>query len=303
MEAGFVTTFLNRWATHLQMERNYSQYTMNGYVYEVHEWIRFAAAVNCDPIHDVSYEQITHYLEQLYAKDYQKRTVAKKLSALRSFFNYLYEEGVIQTNPFAQLFSPKQKRTLPTFLYSDEMEALFQAASHDDKWGERNVALLELLYGTGMRVSELCAVTLGAIDWETRTILVLGKRNKERYVPFGEYAKEAIEAYIAGTRLALRTHFHTDTDVLFLNHRGSPLTTRGVRKIIDRLVDNASLQQKISPHVFRHTFATDLLNGGADLRMVQELLGHANLSTTQVYTHVTKEHLKRVYESAHPRAK
>src|SRR5699024_8202277 len=198
---------------------------------------------------------------------------------------------------------PKQTRKIPSFFYQEEVEKLFEISNLDDPLGQRNQAIIEILYGTGIRVSECQSLRLNDIDFFIGTILVHGKGNKERYVPFGQYAKTALDTYINDGRNKLLNKGNNQTDILFLNARGAPLTTRGIRYILDKLVKDAALTLEIHPHKLRHTFATHMLNEGADLRTVQELLGHENLSTTQIYTHVTKDRLRSVYMKSHPRAK
>lgn len=222
---------------------------------------------------------------------------------MRSFYLYLEREGIVENNPFSHVTLPKQKRTIPIFFYKEELEELFDVCDLSTPLGQRNQAILEVLYGTGIRVSECQSLRIDNVDFVLNTVLVLGKGNKERYIPFGQHAKDALETYINDGRRKLLEKSNGETDYVFLNARGTPLTARGIRYVLDKVVQEASLTLDIHPHKLRHTFATHILNEGADLRTVQELLGHENLSTTQIYTHVTKDHLRSVYMASHPRAK
>ena len=213
----------------------------------------------------------------------------------------MLREKLVEENPFSLVTIPKSEKRLPEFFYEDELKLLFRSCETETPLGMRNKALLEILYATGIRVSECCQIRLNDLDFYLSTVLVHGKGHKERYVPFGSFAKISLEQYIYNGRKKLLTS-ENPHDVLFVNHRGGPLTTRGVRKVLNGMIEKSALNGKIHPHMLRHTFATHLLNNGADLRSVQELLGHAFLSSTQIYTHVTKEHLRKTYMSHHPRA-
>ncbi|MGL4522481.1 MAG: site-specific tyrosine recombinase/integron integrase [Bacilli bacterium] len=293
-----VNTLLHRYAEHLQIEKNYSQYTLMTYQAEADGWIAFCKAHRGTTLLQCTEEDVVAYLLHLHNANYQKRTMNKKLSALRRMYDFFVDEHILLSNPFENITSPKFEKSLPDFLYPHEVELLFESCSGDTPLQQRNLAILELLYATGLRVSELVGLNIENIDWDVGTIYVLGKRQKERYVPFGDYANMALRYYVESGRKT----YTTENSALFLNHRGKRLTTRGVRVILNSIVEKTALGRRVSPHVMRHTFATHLLNEGADLRIVQEFLGHENLSTTQVYTHVTKERLKEVYKSAHPRA-
>lgn len=204
-------------------------------------------------------------------------------------------------NPFQSVSTPKVEKKLPSFLYPLEVERLLNAADEKTALGQRDRLIFELLYASGIRVSELVTLKVNAINLSMGVALVFGKGAKERYVPIGSYALEAIRTYLSSGRPQLLAG-KQDSGFLLLNYRGEPLSDRSVRRIVDKYVEETALHLSISPHTFRHTFATHMLNAGADLRTVQELLGHVNISTTQIYTHVTKERLRQVYDSAHPRA-
>ncbi|MFC0043547.1 tyrosine recombinase XerC [Metabacillus iocasae] len=293
---------LNSFLEYLQIEKNYSQYTVVCYEKDIQIFIDFLTAENIQSLNEVTYADARNFLTTLHKKQYAKRSIARKISTLRSFYRYLHREEFVSENPFALVSLPKKEHKNPRFLYQEEMEALFQVCDVSTPMGQRNQAIVELMYATGIRVSECVAIKLADIDFSAQTILVTGKRNKQRYVPFGSYAKIALQTYINEGRIHLLQKSQSHTNALFLNHRGTALTARGIRLILDKLVKQTAENIHITPHMFRHTFATHLLNEGADLRTVQELLGHEHLSTTQIYTHVTKDRLKAVYMNHHPRA-
>lgn len=250
----------------------------------------------------VEYFDVRLFLTNLYEKKLSKRTVARKTSCLRSFYKFLLREGDVKDNPFSLASLPKKDQKLPRFLYEEEMNQLFSSLKKDSPIGIRNTALLELLYATGIRVSECCEVKLQDIDLSLGTVLVHGKGKKDRYVPVGRYAQEAIDLYIRTARMEMTSSDAKAHAYLFVNSRGDPLTARGVRYILNELIKKSAAEGSLHPHMLRHSFATHLLNNGADIRTVQELLGHSKISSTQVYTHVTKDQLKKVYNASHPRA-
>lgn len=292
---------VNMFLKYLQVERNYSSYTISNYKKDVEHFSFFMEQHDVTSYAAVSYGLVRLYLTELYSLKWKRKTVARRLSSLRSFYKFLMIEQIVKDNPFALASTPKQEKRLPTFLYEDELEQLFFVSDLTEPLGQRNQALLELLYGTGIRVSECCHVQLSDIDFQVGTISVVGKGRKQRYIPLGSFAMDAIYTYVNDGRIKLLKNKDVNTS-LFLNYRGERLSDRGVRKILDELVKKTAATFHISPHVLRHTFATHLLNAGADMRSVQELLGHSHLSSTQVYTHVTKDHLKKVYDHFHPRA-
>jgi integrase/recombinase XerC len=296
-----VNVLLTLFIEYLQMEKNYSQYTIEHYQHDISDFFTFMSEQAIDELNSVEYLDARLYLTKLYDKKLSRKTVAKKISALRSFYKFLLREKHVEENPFSQVVLPKLEKRLPNFFYEQELQLLFQSCEANTPLGQRNKALLEILYGTGIRVSECCQIHLHDLDFYLSTVLVHGKGRKDRYVPFGKFAKSSLEIYINGGRKKL-LEGKAANDVLFINHRGGPLTTRGVRKILNSLIEKSALDGKVHPHKLRHSFATHLLNHGADLRSVQELLGHSFLSSTQVYTHVTNEHLKKTYMSHHPRA-
>ena len=249
---------------------------------------------NNTEIKKVNYKFLRGYLTVLYDKKYSKKTIARNISTLKSFFKYLKKENIIKSNPMNLIKTPKIDKKLPKFLNYDDLEKILSIPDTTTFLGKRNALILELLYSTGVRVSELVNIKLNDIDLSEEKILILGKGNKERYVLFGGKAKEKMLDYLKEK--------NDDSPYLIVNRYGNKISDRGIRKILDSIILEASLSYKISPHTLRHTFATHMLDSGADIEIVRELLGHESLSTTQIYTHVTSESLKRVYSETHPRA-
>ncbi len=283
--------YLDKFISYLEIEKNYSPHTILNYRIDLEDFLKF---VGQTPIEKVNYLFLRKFLAQLRARKYSPRTLTRKLSSLRSFFKFLHRENLVKENPAILLMSPKVGKTLPKFLTEQEVAKFIEAPSPKNTFGARDRAILETLYSTGIRVSELVGLNVNHVDMIGNVAKVSGKGKKERLVPIGDKALDAIRDYVQG-----RKH---KSNALFLNKNGTRLSDRSVRNIVDKHILAASLTQNISPHVLRHSFATHLLNRGADLRSVQELLGHVNLSTTQIYTHVTTDRLKEVYNKAHPRA-
>jgi len=294
---------LERFIFYLKIERNASRHTINNYRADIEAFFAFAGPL-CGGevlITTVTPIFIRGYLAELKDKAYARRTIARRIAALRSFFRHMCRENIITENPFGLIHTPKLEKKLPVFLDTIEVESLLQLPD-TSPLGRRDAAILELLYASGLRVSELVNLHLPDFDYDNRLVLVYGKGSKERIVPMGRTAAQTICDYISYTRTALVAKTQESHQFIFVNSKGGPLTDRSVRRILDKYVCQMASNKNISPHTLRHTFATHLLNNGADLRSVQELLGHVNLSTTQLYTHVTKERLKAVYKNAHPRA-
>lgn len=287
---------------YLQIEKNYSPYTVKYYHGDILEFIMFMDEQSIINLDDVEYLDVRLYLTNLYEQQLSRKSIARKISSLRSYYKFLLREGFVTQNPFAQTSTPKAEKRLPDFFYEEELAILFQSCDETLPIGQRNRAILELLYATGIRVSECCGILLGDIDLDLSILLVHGKGKKDRYVPFGSFAHEALERYITYGRKEILTHNKKQHDSLLVNSRGGPLTTRGLRTVLNSIVEKSSLNGKIHPHKLRHSFATHLLNNGADMRTVQELLGHSNLSSTQIYTHVTNDYLRKTYMAHHPRA-
>lgn len=287
---------------YLQVEKNYSHYTVEFYESDILEFILFMSEQSIPNLEDVEYSDVRLFLTKLFEQKLTRKSVARKISSLRSFFKFLLREKLVEQNPFAQVSIPKVEKRLPDFFYEEELAVLFQACDLNNPIGQRNMAILELLYATGIRVSECSGILLRDIDFDLSTLLVHGKGRKDRYVPFGSFAHAALERYITYGRTEILSHHQKQHDYLFVNARGGQLTTRGLRTVLNSIIEKSSLNGKIHPHKLRHTFATHLLNNGADMRTVQELLGHSNLSSTQIYTHVTNDYLKKTYMAHHPRA-
>lgn len=286
---------LETFVKYLKVEKNASGHTIKNYIVDLKAFEAFLAGKDVDA---VDHFALRRYLADMRGRSFSKRTIARKLASLRSFFRFLYREGYIKQNPTTALSTPKLDKKLPVFLDADKVVKLVECPPGDTVAGLRDRAILEALYSTGMRVSELVGLNIGKIDLISGVARVFGKGSKERLAPVGEPAVKAIRRYLDNRgEWAVK-----DKDAVFLNKAGRRLTDRSVRRIVDKYVAQCSIQEKISPHSLRHSFATHLLDRGADLRSVQELLGHANLSTTTIYTHVTAERLKSVYDKAHPRA-
>ncbi|MCD7033791.1 tyrosine recombinase XerC [Metabacillus sp. GX 13764] len=296
-----VKNYLNLFVDYLQIEKNYSQYTIVNYIADIEDLAAFLMEEGIPSFKEVTYQDTRLYLTNLHKKQFARKTISRKISSIRSFYKFLNREKIVSENPFALVSLPKKEYRIPKFLFPEDINTLFEAPDVTKPLGQRNKALLEVLYATGIRVSECAGLKLTDLDLFTGTILVTGKGSKQRYVPFGSYAQDALEAYLEDGRKKLAEK-SADTGYVFVNHRGGPLTARGIRHILNELIKQSSLTLKLHPHMFRHTFATHLLNEGADLRSVQELLGHEHLSSTQVYTHVSKEQLRKTYMSHHPRA-
>lgn len=294
---------IEQFILYLKVEKNASPHTIESYRSDIRHFLEFAEAkcagevlfTNVTPIF------IRSYLADLKEHAYARRTIARRIAALRSLFRHLLRESIIASNPFQNVQTPKLDKRLPQFLDTVEMERLLSLPDQSDL-GRRDAAILELLYAAGLRVSELVGIQLQDVDLTSRYILVTGKGSKERIVPIGTVAAKVLGEYFFKNRPVLYKRQTIQHNYVFLNSKGGPLSDRSVRRILDKYISLMALEKKVSPHTIRHSFATHLLNNGADLRSVQELLGHVNLSTTQIYTHVTKERLKSVYKNAHPRA-
>lgn len=293
---------IEQFSDYLVYERHYSTLTYQAYRDDLQGFSLFLATTGSDDLTTVTLADARIYLAYLNDNGYQRSSISRKISSLRSFYQFLMQHKHITLNPFAHLNIKKHTHQLPKFFYPEELTELFRAAEGNNLLDYRNMALLEVLYATGIRVSECQQLTVQDVDLSIDVMLVHGKGNKERYVPFGYFAHQAIESYISLSRDVLISKYQCTHPYLFVNHRGKPLTTRGITYILNKLIQSSSLTTKITPHMLRHTFATHLLNNGADVRTVQELLGHKSLSSTQIYAHVTKEHLQQKYKQFHPRA-
>lgn len=281
--------------TYLEIEKNASQHTLTNYRIDLKE---FSGSIKDKALEAISHVDVRLFLARMKEKNFSKRTVARKMAALRSFFRFLCREGYIKSSPASGLQTPKLEKKLPLFLNIDEVVKLVESPDISDVYGLRDRAILETLYSSGIRVGELVALNRDNIDFIGGVLKVYGKGKKERLAPIGDRACRAVRSYFE----KLGPAAVKDKKAVFLNKSGRRMTDRAVRRVVEKYIHKTSLNENISPHALRHSFATHLLDRGADLRSVQELLGHANLSTTQIYTHVTTERLKSIYDKVHPRA-
>lgn len=302
---------LTQFLEHLRYERNLSEHTLRNYASDLQQFLDYLAPANpkTGKRNEPALAQIDHltireWLATLHTEQKKKSSIARKLAALRTFFQFLVREGLAETNPAKLVSTPRQEKKLPVHLSVEEAIKFVETPDLQTDLGKRDRAMLELMYATGVRVAELTKLNLGHIDFRNRLIRVTGKRRKERIVPFGEPALDALKSY-----LEIREGFLDaapisvrEPEALFLNYQGTRITTRSVGRMVEKYIRMCAGRYDISPHALRHSFATHLLDSGADLRDIQELLGHARLSTTQIYTHVSMEKLIAVYDKAHPKA-
>jgi len=291
---------------YLTYERNVSVNTVTAYRNDLESFISFLSndylTMGRDQLDlgKVDHLAIRSYLAHLARKKLARSSSARQLSALRSFFKYLMREALVEANPARTVTTPKKEKLLPQVMQPADVALLLEQPDLSKPLGIRDRAWLELLYASGLRISELVGIDLGDIELRSRLVKVRGKGSKERIIPFGTKAEDAVRAWLTERQKLLATF--SEEEALFLNYRGERITTRSVRRLFDGYIHDASLRAGISPHTMRHSFATHLLNAGADLRAIQELLGHASLSTTQKYTHLNDWQLIAVYKKAHPRA-
>ncbi len=287
---------------HIQAERNFSENTVASYRRDLSDFSDFLRErkLRQNPLRRIDRVILRDFLVFLKRRRLKESSIAHKVFVLRSFFRHLLRKGKIPSDPASSLSSPKSKKGLPTFLTISQMEGLLRLPPKASIWGLRDLAILELFYSTGMRLSELANMDLSSIDFQGEVVRVLGKGRKERVIPVGREALEVLKNYLNLRRSALKGKLDTNGEAIFLNRSG--LSARSIGRIVKKYATKISEDQKSSPHTLRHTFATHLLNRGADLLAVKDLLGHESLSTTQIYTHVTTERLKKIYKKAHPRA-
>lgn len=286
--------YIEKFIRYLEIEKNYSGHTVLNYKIDLADFRKFIGETDLEKI---DYLALRKYLAFLKEKNLASKTISRRLSCLRSFFKFLTREGYLKNNPIAILASPKTEKHLPSCMSEEEVRRLIESAYPKgvfDERGLRDRAILETFYSTGMRISELRGLNIQDIDFISNIVKVMGKGKKERIVPIGDMALGAISKYLEKRK--------RESTALFLNKNGKGLSVRGIRGVVDKYIRLAGLKQGVSVHTLRHSFATHLLNRGLDLRTVQELLGHANLSTTQIYTHLSTDKLKSVYDKAHPRA-
>lgn len=294
---------LENFKSYILVERNFSKHTAKAYCSDILSFLVWMDEISCE---DVNFSKVREYLRFIQKFNYKKTTIARKIASLRTFYKYLYRERKVDFNPATNLTTPKRPKSLPKFLTPEEIEKILNNVKIETPAGYRNRAILELLWATGMRVSELSGLNFGDLNLENNEIRVFGKGAKERIILVSNRAKNYLERYIEGARTLVAKDYKleepTESTPVFINQTGYRLQTGWIRKIIREIVEKIELPKKVSPHVFRHSFATHLIENGADLRIVQELLGHASISNTQIYTHVSMQHMKDVYNEAHPRA-
>lgn len=302
--------YIDRFSNHLKYERNVSEHTLRNYLSDLEQFYDHLCPVDSSgnrrhvDIKQIDHITIREYLATLYALKKKKTSIARKLATLRTFFKFLCREQVLEMNPAKLVSSPRLEKKLPKVLSVEDVIRFIESPDPETVLGKRDRAILELLYASGVRVAELAGLNLEDIDFKHESIRVRGKGRKERIVPFGQQAKEALQAYLGvrGELLIEAPEEERDVNAVFLNYQGTRITTRSVGRMLDKYVEECAMRSDISPHSLRHSFATHLLSAGADLRAIQELLGHARLSTTQIYTQVSMEKLMEVYDKSHPKA-
>jgi integrase/recombinase XerC len=290
----------NRYINYLDAERNASHYTVRNYTHDLLDFFSYLKSKKISSLNEVNRQVLRGYLSHLMKEGFAKVSISRKLSAIRSLYHYLLREEFVATSPVADTSSPKLDKRLPKFLTPEETVRLLEAPDSSTALGQRDRALIELLYASGLRVSELVSLDLEQINLDTNEIRVWGKGSKERVVLMGKPAATALASYLSQGRPQLLGK--KKSYALFLNRDGGRLTERSIQRILGKYTRVAGIKKRVHPHLLRHTFATHLLDGGADLRVVQELLGHASLVSTQIYTHVTQSRARKVYLSAHPLA-
>ncbi len=303
--------YLRQFLEHLRYERNVSQHTLRNYSSDLEQFHEHIAPPKADgtrasiAVKDIDHLTIREWMAKLHGLNKKKTSIARKLASLRTFFQFLVREGVLENNPAKLVATPRVERKLPNHLSMEDAVRFIEAPDLETDLGRRDRAILEFLYATGMRVGELVGLNLKDIDFREKLVRVTGKRKKQRILPFGEPSLQALMFYLNEARadfLANCPPSERDEQAVFLNYQGTRITTRSVGRMIDKYIKEVADIHDISPHSLRHSFATHLLDSGADLRDIQELLGHARLSTTQIYTHVSMEKLIEVYDRAHPKA-
>ncbi len=296
--------YIEDFKTYLSVEKNFSEHTLAAYASDIVSYILWLDNVSCT---SVDFNKLREYLHFIQRFDYKKTTIARKVASIRTFYKFLFRERYIDSNPALSLSAPKRPKSLPKFLTPEEVEQILNNVKIETPAGFRNRVILELLWATGMRISELSNLNFGDLNLDENEIRVFGKGAKERIVLVSDRAKGYLIQYINSARKLIAPEYNTneinDDTPLFINNTGYRLQNKTVRKVINDIVEKIELPKKVTPHVFRHSFATKLIENGADLRVVQELLGHAGISNTQIYTHISMKHMKDVYEAAHPHSK
>lgn len=293
--------FIKEFIEYLKVEKRYSEDTITNYNLDLDLFLKFLKANKINKFKETDYDFLRRYLVYLSNdKKYSNKTIARHISSLHTFYDFLLDEGAIDSNPMNLINAPKKEIRLPVYLNVNELEELYECIDTKKRVGKRDILIIELFYSTGIRLSELVNIKLKDIDFKEKKIKILGKGSKERYVLYGDICSKYLDDYMTNTR---KLYQKTPSEYLLLNQRGTKLTASGIEFIINKILRQSNINTKLTPHVLRHTFATHMLNDGADLMTVKELLGHSNLSTTGIYMHVSKEHLRKEYLSAHPRAR
>lgn len=294
---------LEDFKTYILVERNFSKHTARAYCSDILGFLVWLEEKSCEEVNFTNIKEYLHYIQKF---NFKKTTISRKIASLRTFYKFLYRERKVDSNPAMSLTLPKKPKSLPKFLTPDEVEKILSNVKIDTPAGYRNRAILELLWATGMRVSELSGLNFGDLNLENNEIRVFGKGAKERIILVSDRAKNYLQRYIDTARVLVAKGYRleepTESTPVFINNTGYRLQTKTIRNVINETVQNIELPKKVTPHVFRHSFATHLIENGADLRVVQELLGHASISNTQIYTHISLQHMKEVYDETHPRA-
>jgi tyrosine recombinase XerD len=294
---------LEDFKSYIIAEKNFSKHTAKAYCSDILSFLVWMDETSCE---DINFSKIRDYLHFIQKFNYKKTTIARKIASLRTFYKYLYREKKVNSNPAMSLTNPKRPKSLPKFLTPDEVEQILNNTKIETPAGYRNRTILELLWATGMRISELSGLNFGDLNLEQNEIRVFGKGSKERIILVTDRAKNYLLRYLQSARALIPKGYDieepNENSPIFINNTGYRLQTQTIRNVINEVVEKINLPKHVTPHVFRHSFATHLIENGADLRVVQELLGHASISNTQIYTHVSTQHLKEVYNQAHPRA-
>lgn len=293
---------IKNYLDHISFEKNVSVNTLKAYSSDLRQFKEYLSRAQVDPC-DVDHVFIRRYLAYLMNLKYSRPTLNRKLAAVRAFYKFIVREGKVTQNPVELINAPKLEKSLPKALRSSEVDALIEASDSASVLGKRDKAILEVLYGCGVRVSELVGLDLDRLYLDRREIRVIGKRSKERLLPVNNHAVQSLERYLRDSRPLLASRNRSEsTRAVFLNKLGQRLSDNGVRRMMDKYMNKVAVDRRITPHGLRHSFATHLLEGGADLRTIQDLLGHVDISTTQIYTHLSQVKLKEIYKRTHPRA-